>query len=68
VFVLFCFIYDTFVSMFCDIFLLKILIDFICRSFYTGIGIHTLLDDGTLSPEKEVHGYPEGARINLITW
>ncbi|TVU47312.1 hypothetical protein EJB05_06907, partial [Eragrostis curvula] len=37
-------------------------------SFYTGIGIHKLLDDGTLSPEKEVHGYPEGARINFVTW
>ncbi|CAN6301668.1 unnamed protein product [Urochloa humidicola] len=37
-------------------------------SFYTGIGIHKLLDDGTLGPEKEVHGYPAGARINFVTW
>ncbi|CAN6301153.1 unnamed protein product [Urochloa humidicola] len=37
-------------------------------SFYTGIGIHKLLDDGTLGPEKEVHGYPVGARINFVTW
>ncbi|GJN08086.1 hypothetical protein PR202_ga25974 [Eleusine coracana subsp. coracana] len=37
-------------------------------SFYTGIGIHKLLDNGTLSPEKAVHGYPEGARINFVTW
>ncbi|XP_066381241.1 probable glutamyl endopeptidase, chloroplastic isoform X3 [Miscanthus floridulus] len=37
-------------------------------SFYTGIGIHKLLDNGTLSPEKEVHGYPVGARINFVTW
>ncbi|XP_062215840.1 probable glutamyl endopeptidase, chloroplastic isoform X1 [Phragmites australis] len=37
-------------------------------SFYTGIGIHKLLDDGTVGPEKEVHGYPEGARINFVTW
>ncbi|CAN6295352.1 unnamed protein product [Urochloa humidicola] len=37
-------------------------------SFYTGIGIHNLLDDGTLGPEKEVHGYPAGARINFVTW
>ncbi|XP_004984623.1 probable glutamyl endopeptidase, chloroplastic isoform X2 [Setaria italica] len=37
-------------------------------SFYTGIGIHKLLDDGTLGPEKEVYGYPVGARINFVTW
>ncbi|XP_062211011.1 probable glutamyl endopeptidase, chloroplastic isoform X2 [Phragmites australis] len=37
-------------------------------SFYTGICIHNLLDDGTLGPEKEVHGYPDGARINFVTW
>ncbi|XP_039829174.1 probable glutamyl endopeptidase, chloroplastic isoform X3 [Panicum virgatum] len=37
-------------------------------SFYTGICIHKLLDDGTLGPEKEVHGYPVGARINFVTW
>ncbi|XP_057483830.1 probable glutamyl endopeptidase, chloroplastic isoform X3 [Actinidia eriantha] len=37
-------------------------------SFYTGIGIHQLLDDGTLGPEKEVHGLPDGAKINFVTW
>ncbi|CAL4930641.1 unnamed protein product [Urochloa decumbens] len=37
-------------------------------SFYTGISIHKLLDDGTLGPEKEVNGYPVGARINFVTW
>jgi dipeptidyl aminopeptidase/acylaminoacyl peptidase len=37
-------------------------------SFYTGISIHKLLDDGTLGPEKEVHGYPVGARINFVSW
>ncbi|KAJ1297466.1 hypothetical protein BS78_01G378700 [Paspalum vaginatum] len=37
-------------------------------SFYTGIGIHKLLDNGNLGPEKEVHGYPVGARINFVTW
>ncbi|EMS47754.1 putative glutamyl endopeptidase, chloroplastic [Triticum urartu] len=37
-------------------------------SSYTGIGIHKLMDDGTLGPEKEVHGYPEGAKINFVTW
>uniref|UniRef100_A0A2N9IQG8 Probable glutamyl endopeptidase, chloroplastic n=1 Tax=Fagus sylvatica TaxID=28930 RepID=A0A2N9IQG8_FAGSY len=37
-------------------------------SFYTGIGIHQLLPDGTLGPEKELHGYPDGAKINFVTW
>lgn len=37
-------------------------------SFYTGIGIHKLLDDGTLGPEIEVHGFPEGAKINFVSW
>ncbi|XP_074368396.1 putative glutamyl endopeptidase, chloroplastic [Apium graveolens] len=37
-------------------------------SFYTGIGIHDLLDDGTLGPEKEIHGFPDGAKINFVTW
>ncbi|XP_057461520.1 probable glutamyl endopeptidase, chloroplastic isoform X2 [Actinidia eriantha] len=37
-------------------------------SFYTGIGIHQLLDDGTLGPEKEVHGLPDGAKLNFVTW
>lgn len=37
-------------------------------SFYTGIGIHTILPDGTLGPETGVHGFPDGAKINFVTW
>ncbi|KAK1576009.1 hypothetical protein Q3G72_010097 [Acer saccharum] len=37
-------------------------------SFYTGIGIHQLLPDGTLGPEIEVHGFPAGAKINFVNW
>ncbi|KAF8394663.1 hypothetical protein HHK36_020879 [Tetracentron sinense] len=37
-------------------------------SFYTGIGIHQLMDDGTLGPEKVVHGLPDGAMINFVRW
>ncbi|XP_021770075.1 probable glutamyl endopeptidase, chloroplastic [Chenopodium quinoa] len=37
-------------------------------SFYTGIGIHQLTSDGTLGPGKEVHGLPDGARINFVSW
>ncbi|XP_019160217.1 PREDICTED: probable glutamyl endopeptidase, chloroplastic isoform X3 [Ipomoea nil] len=37
-------------------------------SFYTGIGIHQLLEDGTLGPEKLIHGLPERAKINFVTW
>ncbi|XP_010259303.1 PREDICTED: probable glutamyl endopeptidase, chloroplastic isoform X3 [Nelumbo nucifera] len=37
-------------------------------SFYTGIGIHQLLQDGSLGPEKEVHGFPDGAKINFVSW
>ncbi|KAF3778342.1 putative glutamyl endopeptidase [Nymphaea thermarum] len=37
-------------------------------SFYTGIGIHELMGDGTLGPEKEVHGFPTGAKINFVSW
>lgn len=37
-------------------------------SFYTGIGIHRLMDDGTLGPETEIHGLPDGAKINFVTW
>ncbi|KAL9263833.1 putative glutamyl endopeptidase, chloroplastic [Drosera capensis] len=36
-------------------------------SYYTGIGIHQFKDDGTLGPEKEIHGLPEGARINFVS-
>ncbi|KAL1558344.1 putative glutamyl endopeptidase, chloroplastic isoform X2 [Salvia divinorum] len=37
-------------------------------SYYTGIGIYQLLNDGTLGPEKEVNGLPTGAKINFISW
>ncbi|XVF22090.1 hypothetical protein REPUB_Repub12eG0143800 [Reevesia pubescens] len=37
-------------------------------SFYTGIGIHQLNPDGSLGPEKEVRGFPDGAKINFLTW
>ncbi|XP_021839183.2 probable glutamyl endopeptidase, chloroplastic [Spinacia oleracea] len=37
-------------------------------SFYTGIGIHQLTSDGTLGPGIEVHGLPDGARINFVSW
>ncbi|XP_026435470.1 probable glutamyl endopeptidase, chloroplastic [Papaver somniferum] len=37
-------------------------------SFYTGIGIHQLMHDGTLGPEKEIHGFPDGAKINFVSW
>ncbi|GAB2301826.1 hypothetical protein Dimus_035852 [Dionaea muscipula] len=37
-------------------------------SYYTGIGIHQLMDDGTIGPEKEVHGLPDGAKINFVSW
>ncbi|KAL9242964.1 hypothetical protein vseg_016914 [Gypsophila vaccaria] len=37
-------------------------------SFYTGIDIHQLTTDGTLRIEKSVHGLPDGAKINFVTW
>ncbi|RDX73869.1 putative glutamyl endopeptidase, chloroplastic, partial [Mucuna pruriens] len=37
-------------------------------AFYTGIGIHEILHDGTLGPEIEVHGFPDGAKINFVSW
>lgn len=37
-------------------------------SFYTGIGIHDLRDDGTLGPEKSIHGFPDGSKLNFVTW
>ncbi|GMN52305.1 hypothetical protein TIFTF001_021459 [Ficus carica] len=37
-------------------------------SFYTSIAIHQLLPDGTLGPEREVHGFTDGAKINFVTW
>ncbi|WMV10502.1 hypothetical protein MTR67_003887 [Solanum verrucosum] len=41
---------------------------FFLRSFYTGIAIHQLMEDGSLGPEKEIQGLPEGAKINFVTW
>lgn len=41
---------------------------FFLRSFYTGIGIHHLMEDGSLGPEKEIQYLPEGAKINFLTW
>lgn len=41
---------------------------FISRSYYTGIGIHQIMDDGTLGPEKEIYGLPSGAKLNFVTW
>jgi hypothetical protein len=26
------------------------------------------MDDGSLGPEKVVHGYPDGVKINFVTW
>ncbi|KAL8236187.1 hypothetical protein R6Q59_017268 [Mikania micrantha] len=37
-------------------------------SSYTGIGIHDLKDDATLGPEKLIHGFPEGSKINFVNW
>ncbi|KAJ6400962.1 hypothetical protein OIU84_016395 [Salix udensis] len=37
-------------------------------SFYTGISIHKLMPDGVLGPEREIHGYPDGAKINFVSW
>ncbi|KAH9684769.1 putative glutamyl endopeptidase [Citrus sinensis] len=35
--------------------------------FYTGLGIHLILPDDSLGPEKAVHGLPDGAKINFVT-
>lgn len=37
-------------------------------SFYTGIAIHQLMEDGSLGPEKEIQGLPKGAKINFVMW
>lgn len=37
-------------------------------SFYTGIGIHQLFPDGKLGQEIEVQGFPDGAKLNFVTW
>ncbi|GJY61914.1 probable glutamyl endopeptidase, chloroplastic [Tanacetum coccineum] len=37
-------------------------------SFYAGIAIHELKDDGTLGPEKLIHGFPDGSKLNFVTW
>lgn len=44
------------------------MLGFVFRSFYTGIGIHSLMSDGTLGPETEVHGFPDGSKINFVSW
>lgn len=41
---------------------------FFLRSFYTGIAIHQLMEDGSLGPEKEIQGLPKGAKINFVMW
>lgn len=37
-------------------------------SFYTGISIHSLLEDGSLGEEREIVGLPESAKINYVSW
>ncbi|KAL6896654.1 hypothetical protein ACP4OV_007226 [Aristida adscensionis] len=37
-------------------------------SFYSGISIHSLMDDGTLGPGKVVNGYDANAKINFVGW
>ncbi|KAL6525908.1 hypothetical protein OROMI_030303 [Orobanche minor] len=37
-------------------------------SYSTGIGVHRIMEDGSLGPEKEISGLPGGAKINFITW
>lgn len=48
--------------------LIKYVNFFIFRSYYTGIGIYQLMGDCTLGPEKEIHGLPDGAKINFVSW
>ncbi|KAL2624088.1 hypothetical protein R1flu_008333 [Riccia fluitans] len=37
-------------------------------SFYTGISIHQLMEDGTLGPEQVVTGLPDDPKINYVSW
>ncbi|KAG0615601.1 hypothetical protein M758_5G054700 [Ceratodon purpureus] len=37
-------------------------------SFYTGISIHKLLDEGILGPARSIAGLPEDAKINSVSW
>lgn len=37
-------------------------------SFYTGISIHSILEDGSLGDERELLGLPESAKINYVSW
>eukprot|EP00252_Welwitschia_mirabilis_P024577 TRINITY_DN733_c0_g1_i1.p1 TRINITY_DN733_c0_g1~~TRINITY_DN733_c0_g1_i1.p1 ORF type:complete len:965 (+),score=194.65 TRINITY_DN733_c0_g1_i1:103-2997(+) len=37
-------------------------------SFYTGIGIQKVLEDDTLGPDTEVFGFPDGSKINFVSW
>jgi hypothetical protein len=43
-------------------------IKLVFRSFYTGMSIRKLLDEGVLGPERSVQGLPEDAKINLVSW
>lgn len=43
-------------------------IKLVFRSFYTGISIHKLLDEGTLGPGRSVAGLPDDAKINFVSW
>ena len=43
-------------------------IKLVFRSFYTGIRIRKLLDEGTLGSERPVNGLPEDAKINFVSW
>ncbi len=38
------------------------------RSFYTGISIRKLLEEGALGPERFISGLPEGSKINFVSW
>eukprot|EP00850_Spirogloea_muscicola_P015508 SM000119S25651 [mRNA] locus=s119:274744:280961:+ [translate_table: standard] len=37
-------------------------------SFYTGMKVAKLAEDGTLGPERAITGLPEGAKINFVSW
>ncbi|CAM6051998.1 unnamed protein product [Sphagnum compactum] len=37
-------------------------------SFYTGISIRKLLEEGALGPERFISGLPEGSKINFVSW
>ena len=37
-------------------------------SFYIGLGIHQVMPDSSLASEKQVRGFPDGAKINFVSW